>query len=260
MRKKTCFIHSHLTAPLRLDLISSVTTDTQPKFQYEADEPLQINEVPEPRTENYFAPTLSLIPPNSSISQSGYRNDLPIFSEMRHLIQLHESFKSTHGGTAPDYQSFSKKRLMLEHRLFSAYHQVPFPLLEPYIEEACRTAVAIYINSVLHEFDPVFGVVEKLTKRMKKIISCGQVTRVHREEEDGLLLMWALFIGGQVSDEAVERDWFGIKISVIIKTSRLKSRQEVEGCLIKVFRTTRMHDASYESLWISIQRNLNIFE
>lgn len=169
-----------------------------------------------------------------------------IFDEIRRLSSVVVSFRSCRGASPFEMLAFSKARSALEYHLLHlrAYgHQLH------YVYQSCYIAALIYINYVLQEFDPVFGVLRKLESNLMNVIEVweneGQATYGRSECH---LLLWTLFMGGLISGNGYKRLWFVVRIARQMERLKLDTWKDVEECLMKVLWVTNINEAS-QLLW-----------
>lgn len=154
---------------------------------------------------------------------------------------------------------FSKARSALEYRLLLMHTPVASPdMSKLHIYEACKIAAVIYINYVLHEFDPVFRILEKLKEKLTGVIEAGEISpRSLLGTSESSLLIWVFFVGGLLADGKYEREWFATRISVLMRLLELIGWDQVEKLLMKVLWIKRMHNSACDTLWRQINKCLN---
>jgi hypothetical protein len=237
-----------LNTSFRQDLIASTTTNSPPLFAYSKAVPPPIVPRSSIHENACSIPSIALEIPSFAISTGPYSDIPAILFEIRHLTLIAESFKCSRGATPSEMLAFSKARSGLEYRLLSVPTPVQFiDRPEQYLYEVCRVAAAIYINYVLHEFDPLFGVLGKLKRKLVVVIQAGEEKyKDLRGSSNDVVLLWVLFIGGLIAENLLERRWFAKRIAKMVQRLGLRSWEEIEGCLMKALWIRRMRDASCE--------------
>lgn len=230
------------------DLISSTTTNHPPQLAFN-------NNVPPPSIpiydcdQEYSVPSIVMDVDLLNLSENKACDIPRILFEIRHLTLVVEGFQKNRGATPKEMLSFSKARSAIEYRLLLM--TPPDDNQHPhFLYEACRIAAVIYINYVLHEFDPLFRVLEKLKKKLVSIIETGE--RVHQNingRTESSLFLWILFMGGIIAEGDFERDWFAQRIAEQTMKLKITIWAEVEDCLMKVLWIRRMRNSASEALW-----------
>ena len=114
---------------------------------------------------------------------------------------------------------------------------------------------------MLHEFDPVFGVLGKLKRKLMAVVDVGEgaYERIGGGESD-VVVLWVLFMGGLLAENWVERDWFAERIARVVRRLGLRSWEEVEECLMKALWIRRMGNKACESLWMVVTEQLEMLD
>lgn len=250
-----------LNASSRQDLIASTTTNSPPLFTYSKTVPPAILPHSHFYENNYSVPYITLGIPSFDILTGSYCDISAILFEIRHLTLIVESFNRSRGATPPEMLAFSKARSELEYRLLSIPSPIEFiDRPEQYLYEVCRVTATIYINYVLHEFDPVFGVLRKLKRKLLAVMQAREEKYEDlRGPSNDVVLLWVLFMGGLIAENFLERTWFAKRIAKIVQRLGLRSWEETEGCLMKALWIRRMRDDTCESLWMAVRDYLEIF-
>jgi hypothetical protein len=235
---------------IRQDLITSTTTNTPPQLTYETDPPPSITEIMDCEDE-YSVPSIVTELKASDLLDNTY-NEIPqILFEIRHLTLVVERFRRSRGATPTEMLAFSKARSSLEYRLLLMQ---PFDEVEGhghnYVFKTCRIAAIIYINLVLQEFDPAFRVLSKLKDKLMKVVTIAEYAiEATLCNSEASLLLWAMFMGGLVSESDYERGCFAQTIAKLMILLDIRKWKEVEERLMKALWIRRMRNSALEALW-----------
>jgi len=231
-------------------LISSTTANITPHFTYEEETPPLIDQI-KGCDEEYSVPSIVMEMKSLDLSGNTYSEIPQILFEIRHLTLVVESFNNSRGATSAEMLAFSKARSALEYRLLLMH--TPVESADHgyhYVYEACRIAAVIYINYVLHEFDPIFRVLENLKRKLVETIEAGEdIRQSFCGRSEASLLLWALFMGGLLAKGDYDREWFVQRIAEQMMTLNLRSWKDVEECLMKALWIKRMRNSASEMLW-----------
>ncbi|KAH8666022.1 fungal-specific transcription factor domain-containing protein [Tricladium varicosporioides] len=243
------------------DLITSVSLNILPQFIYENTSilPLISQSNLQMQHEDFPMPTIfrDFKPPEHF--RTTHRQIFKILCEIRYLTLVVAGFRKSRGATPEEMIWFSKARSTLEYRLI---------LMTPsndqsqdrwfYIYEVCRITALIYINYVVHEFDPAFGVLDKLKRRLIATVNDSEsVMEAHTNKIQDLIILWSTVVGG-LGTIGIDRKWFLTRI--LTQMTRLEITEWVllESQLMKVLWIKGMRSPKYDPLWKDIHEQLNM--
>ena len=216
------------------------------------------------------APHYELI--SFSLSHSGalgYKNltipgfDLPYqlygelsiaFRDLRYLA-FAVSFQGR-SSTAMDFQTFSGIRAAVEYRLLSLKQQKQGPKttdMDCHLE-ICRLAALICVNLALHAFLPANALMRSLKRHMVSSFEEKEEENAHPAEVSRpSLLLWALFMGGILSLDEREENWFAQRITQHIRATSITTWAQMENWLQEVCWLDRLYTPTCRSLWQKVE-------
>jgi hypothetical protein len=250
--------HLHASDNLsRQDLIASTTTNNAPIFHcYPSLPPSILPESQDLESAQIFSiPTATFSVPSLDICH-GSQDSLPkILFEIRHLTLVVESFRRTRGATSSEMLAFSRARSKLEYNLLSMptpQREVLIASPEQYLYEVVRITAIIYINYVLHEFDPAFGVLTKLKNKLKMVIAAGELGCGDMRPSTDVVMLWVLFMGGMLAVDMTERMWFARRVAIFTRRLKIERWEGAEEYLMRALWIRRMKDVAGEALWLAV--------
>lgn len=207
--------------------------------------------------EDFTMPTIfrDIKPPEHF--RTTHRQIFKILCEIRYVTLVAAGFKKSRGATPEEMIWFSKARSTLEYRLI---------LMTPssdqiqdkwsYIYEICRITALIYINYVVNEFDPAFGVLDKLKRRLLATITDSvSALEVDTDRIHNIIILWSTVVGGLGISGDI-RKWFLAKIASQMRRLEITEWAQLESHLTKVLWIKGMHNPSHDSLWKAVYEQL----
>ena len=116
---------------------------------------------------------------------------------------------------------------------------------DPVLDEVLRVGALLYMQATLQEFPSSAVGSRNLLQRLKESIMAVKV----RNEREGALMVWLLFIGGIAARMGEERVWFVAQLGKLVCRLGLRSwdvvREELEG----LWWVERIHGEICKRLW-----------
>lgn len=175
-----------------------------------------------------------------------------IFQNMRYLADSLGTWGSSI--SMKDLMSFSKQRSTLEHRLLSMKIRKPKAEMRnlDYLLEACRLSALIFLKCVFHNFKPC-GILRNLKEQLINLAAEAEESII---EDRGSLrrgtMTWVLFMGGILSLNSTEEDFFAERIAKSTEAwhrEGTKSWADMEMCLKDIAWIDSLRTPECVSLW-----------
>ncbi|KAF2691122.1 hypothetical protein K458DRAFT_67548 [Lentithecium fluviatile CBS 122367] len=131
------------------------------------------------------------------------------------------------------------QNLWIEHRLLS-FHT------NGVIDEACRIACHLYVNTVLvRGWSNNSAVIRRLVGRLREVLSKGSFER----EGLGDMLLWVSFIGACCSHEREDEGSFSTEFEKGVVSLGLESCEAASGLLSRFLFIERVHGEGLKRVW-----------
>lgn len=231
---------------LRQDLLASALMDSAPRYK----------QTPCCLLTRDSSPCSDLIFPEPGYSTELCGEITASFQSMRDLTQKSNSgdqFKSI-----LDRISFTKMRTDIVHHLLSIANQKPALEMTnlDYHVETCRLAALIYIKLALHMYAPLCAITRGLKAQLMNLIEQGEAncTIGLGARQQPASIRWALFIGGILSLNKEEEEWFAVRLAKGIRVSGLKTWAEMEKHLGQICWRDELNTPICRSVWRRVER------
>lgn len=172
---------------------------------------------------------------------------------MRYLSQI--TTKRNKSQATMEIMSFDKMRTEIVLRLMSFANQKPvseMTILDYHIE-TCRLAALMYIKVALHMYFPLCAVVRRLKAQLMKLIEQGEANRTIGLGAQPGSITWALFVGGVLSLNKEEEEWFALRLAGGIRASGVETWAEMEERLGQICWLDKLNTPTCLRLWSRIE-------
>ena len=173
------------------------------------------------------------------------------FQNMRYLSQRLNDWALS--PTTLEMMSFTEMRTAVVYRLLSFANQKPASEMTSvdYHIETCRLAALIYIKLALHMYMPLCGLTRGLKKQLINLIKQGEAngTIVFGCRPQPFSVTWALFIGGILSLNKEEEEWFAQRLARGTRASGVEAWAEMEARLRTICWQNKLNTPTCMSLW-----------
>lgn len=173
------------------------------------------------------------------------------FENMRYLSEM--MTKCSQPQTTLDIMCFSKMRTEVFLRLLSFANQKPaseMTILDYHVE-LCRLAAMIYIKVALYMYFPLCALVRSLKTQLMDLIeqgeSNGTIGTGSRPQPGSVT--WALFVGGVLSLNKEEEEWFAQRLARGIRASGVETWADMEQRLRQTCWLDKLNTPTCRSLW-----------
>lgn len=178
------------------------------------------------------------------------------FENMRSLSQM--MTKCSQPQTTLDIMSFSGMRTEVFIRLLSFANQKPASEMTiiDYHVEICRLAALAYIIVAIHMYLPICAIVRSLKTQLMNLIEQGEANGtigVGGRPQPGSVT-WALFVGGILSLNQEEEEWFAQRLARGIRASGVETWAEMEERLRQTCWLDKLNTPTCRSLWSRVER------
>ena len=177
------------------------------------------------------------------------------FRDMRYLTDATLTWEKYQ--TTLEIMSYSKMRTAVVHRLLSITNQKPVSEMTnlDYHVETCRLAALIYIKLALHMYFPICAIMQSLKAQLMNLIKQGEANctiGVGARPQPGSIT-WALFMGGIISLDKDEEEWFAQRLAKGIRASGVESWTEMEERLRQICWLDKLNTPTCRSLWSRVE-------
>ena len=175
--------------------------------------------------------------------------------DIRRLTQIINSWDKSR--TTLDTMSFSRIRMDIFHRLLSFANQKPGLQMTDldYDVETCRLAALIYIKVALHTYSPLCVPICTLKNQLMNLIEQGEASCIigvgARQQPHSTT--WALFVGGIVSRNKTQEEWFARRLAKGIRASGVETWAEMEARLRQICWLESLNTGTCRSLWRRVE-------
>lgn len=178
------------------------------------------------------------------------------FENMRYLSEM--MTKCNQYQTTLDIMAFSKMRTEVVLRLLSFANQKPASEMTTidYQVEICRLAALVYILVAVHMYLPLCAIVRSLKTQLMNLIEQGEANGtigVGGRPQPGSVT-WAMFIGGVLSLDQEEEEWFAQRLARGMRASGVETWAEMENRLRQTCWLDKLNTPTCRSLWGRIAR------
>ena len=181
------------------------------------------------------------------------------FQSMRYLSQRLNSWASTPAltPTTDEMMSFTEMRTAIVYRLLSLANRKPASMMTSvdYHIELCRLAALIYIKIALHMYMPLCGMSQRLKNQLISLIKQGEANgaSVFGCHPQPFSVTWALFIGGIISLNKEEEEWFAQRLSRGTRVLGVEAWAEMEARLRTICWRDKLNTPTCVSLWRRVE-------
>lgn len=193
--------------------------------------------------------------PEPGLSTELFGEIATCFHHMRDLTQRVKSWHKTR--TTLEIISFAKMRTDIVHRLLSIANRKPASEMTnlDYHFETCRLAALIFIKVTLHRYYPLCAVIRSLKGQLMDLINQGEANCSigHGFRQQPHSIRWALFIGGILSLNNDEEEWFALRLARGIRVSGIKTWAEIEERLSQICWLDKLNTPACSSLWRRVE-------
>ena len=175
---------------------------------------------------------------------------------MRYLSQMKTRYSLPQ--TTLDIMCFSKMRTEVVLRLLSFANQKPaseMTILD-YNVEICRLAALVYIIIAIHMYHPLCTSVRSLKTQIMNLIEQGEANGTigigGRPQPESVT--WALFVGGILSLDQEEEEWFSQRLARGIRASGVETWAEMEERLGQICWLDKLNTSTCQRLWSRVER------
>ena len=177
------------------------------------------------------------------------------FQNMRYLSQRLNDWALS--PTNLEMMSFTEMRTAIVYRLLSFANQKPASEMTSvdYHIEICRLAALIYIKIALHMYMPLCALTQGLKKKLINLINQGEAngTIVFGCRPQPFSVTWALFIGGILSLNKEEEEWFAQRLARGTRASGVEAWEKMEARLKTICWQNKLNTPTCMSLWRRIE-------
>ena len=158
--------------------------------------------------------------------------------------------------TAMDLITFNEFRTAVEYHLLSLKQKkqgLETTNLDYHLE-VYRLAALIYSQYVLHGLLPTCALLRSLKRQIISSLKEKDEKGVHEVEASRpRVLLWALFMGGILSLDEGEEDWFAQRITQHIRGTGITTWAQMLGWLREVCWSDRLYTSTCRSLWQRVE-------
>ena len=123
-----------------------------------------------------------------------------------------------------------------------------------YLFEICRLAALIYVPCVLYLWVPAPSMMSKLKMDMLAAFRAKQkICNDKITNSQSVILMWALFIGGLVSENVDEDHWFAQRIARFARDTGIVTWAQMEDRLLDIGWIKSLQTPTSKKLWMTIE-------
>ena len=155
--------------------------------------------------------------------------------------------------TTLEVMSFCEMRTNIAHRLLSIANQKLASEMTnlDYHIEICRLAALIYIKIALHTYSPLCATIRSLKAELIDLIKQGEAncTIGVGARPQPCSITWALFVGGMLSLNEEEEEWFAQRLAKGIRASGVETWAEMEERLGQICWIEMLHASTCRRLW-----------
>ena len=177
------------------------------------------------------------------------------FQDMRCLSQTVTNWDKRR--TTLDIMSFSEMRTNIAHRLLSIANQKLASEMTnlDYHIEICRLAALIYIKIALHTYSPLCATIRSLKAQLINLIKKGEAncTIGVGARPQPYSIVWALFVGGILSLNEEEEEWFAQRLAKGIRASGVETWAEMEERLRQICWIEMLNTSTCRRLWWRVE-------
>lgn len=177
------------------------------------------------------------------------------FQDMRYLTQTLNSWDKSK--TTLETMSFTNIRTNAVHRLLSCASQKPASEMTnlDYHVETCRLAALIYIKVALHTYSPLCGTIQILKSQLMNLIIQGEAncTIGVGARQQPRSITWTLFVGGMISINKEEEEWFAQRLAKGIRASGVETWLEMNDLLGQICWLDALNTTTCRNLWRRIK-------
>ena len=177
------------------------------------------------------------------------------FQNMRYLSQRLNDWAST--PTTLEMMSFTELRTAIVYRLLSLKNQKPASEMTSvdYHIELCRLAALIYIKIALHMYMPLCAMSQGLKKQLINLVTQGETNGaiVFGCRTQPCSVTWAFFVGGIISLNKEEEEWFAQRLARGTRASGVEAWTEMEARLRTICWQDKLNTPTCMSLWRRVE-------
>jgi hypothetical protein len=98
---------------------------------------------------------------------------------------------------------------------------------------------------------------ENLTSSLQIVARTPEFQKIWDQDLQSLkVLLWVYYIGGMVSAESLEMEWYSSYIARCMISLGLRAWSELKSHLFQLLWTETMHDQACTALWQQVQQHL----
>ena len=170
---------------------------------------------------------------------------------MRYLTQVLDNWNGSQ--TTLEIMSFTKTRTYISQRLLSlANNKQALEMTNlDYTVEICRLAALIYIKVALDTDTALCATVQSLNSQLMQLIRQGEAngTVGVGARKQPVSVGWALFVGGSLTINKEEHEWFAQRLAKGIRASGVETWPELERRLRQICWLDKLNTSTCRSLW-----------